>query len=89
MIIHLKDLDSTSDIYIHSHPALIIFYFNNANTCRAFSEGVATDNKLRSGQAYRTLPYAVELRPKMGSQEVFKNGFVFPEKDVSNFNIVS
>ena len=58
---------------------------------RAFSEGVAATNKISGGQAFRTLPYTVELRPKMGAfgyKQNFNSGFLFPTQLVSHYSII-
>ena len=53
---------------------------------RAFSKKVAESNK-HGSQAYRTLPYSVELRPRMGTydDEHFNDGFIFDERHVSSY----
>ena len=61
---------------------------------RAFSKKVAETN-MHGSQAYRTLPYSVELRPRMGTygtyeddRDRFNKGFVFDERHVSSYVVM-
>ena len=83
---------STSTIYIYIYIYVYIYISKTVLLCnyRAFSEGVAATNKIRGGQAFRTLPYSVELRPKWGTFEPrdFLRGFVFDERHVSCYVVI-
>ena len=63
---------------------MLYCFLNDVNTFRAFSADVAAENK-RRGQPYRTLPYSIELRPKMGTfkEQEFNRGFVVLPRNVS------